>query len=79
MVNQKDKDTLRFIWRSNRNENFQDIHLLRKVHSSCCCIRALFKTESDNIIKIASFNEEETTDNFHMDNYLDLFCTVHNP
>ena len=24
MVNQRDRDTLRFIWRSNRDENFQN-------------------------------------------------------
>ena len=37
MVNQRDKDALSFIWKSNRDENFQDIqmnvHLFGKVDS----------------------------------------------
>ena len=27
MVNQRDKDALSFIWKSNRDENFQDIKM----------------------------------------------------
>ena len=42
MVDLTDKDALRFIWRNNRGENFQDIqmtvHLFGKVDSPCCCI-----------------------------------------
>ena len=80
MVNQRDGDAMRFIWRSNRDENFQDIqmnvHLFGKIESPCCCIWALNKTASDNIVKIASRAEEAITDNFYMDDYLDSFHTV---
>ena len=58
MVNQRDRDALRFIWKSNRDENFQhiqiNVHLFGKADPPCCCIWALNKTASDKIIKIAS-------------------------
>ena len=54
MVNQRDRDALRFIWRNNRDENFQDIQmnvpLFGKVNSPCYCIWALNKTASDKSI-----------------------------
>ena len=64
MVNQRDRDALRFIWRNNRDENFQDIQmnvpLFGKVNSPCYCIWALNKTASDKIVKIVSCAEEAT-------------------
>ena len=80
MVNQRDRDALRFIWRNNRDENFQyiqmNVHLFGKVDSPCCCIWALNKTASDNIVKIVNRAEEVITDNFCLDNYLDSFHAV---
>ena len=42
IVDFRDRDALRFIWRSNGGENFQDIqmniHLFGKVDSPSCCI-----------------------------------------
>ena len=80
MVNQRDRDALRFIWKSNRDENFQhiqiNVHLFGKADPPCCCIWALNKTASDKIIKIASPTEEAITNNFYMDDYLYLFHTV---
>ena len=80
MVNQRDRDALRFIWRNNRDENFQyiqmNVHLFGKVDSPCYCIWALNKTASDNIVKIVSRAEEVITDNFYLDNYLDSFHAV---
>ena len=80
MVNQRDRDALRFIWRSNRDENFRDIqmnvHLFGKVDSPCCRTWALSKTASDNIVKIVSRAKEEITDNFYMDDYLYSIHTV---
>ena len=68
MVDLRDKDALRFIWRSDRDKNFQDVqmnvHLFGKVDSPCCCIWALNKIASDNILKIDSDAEETITDNF---------------
>ena len=40
---------------------------LEKVDSPCCCIWALNKTVSDNIVKIVSRAEEAITDDFCMD------------
>ena len=80
MVDLRDRDALRFIWRSNKDEKFQDIqmnvHLFGKVDSPCCCIWALNKTASHNIIKIVSRAEETIADNFYMDEYLDSFHIV---
>ena len=80
MVELRDRDALRLIWKTNRDENFQDIqmniHLFGKVNSPCCCIRALNKIALDNIVKIVSCVEEAITDNFYMGDYLDLFHTV---
>ena len=80
MVELRDRDALRFIWRSNRDENFQDIqmniYLLGKDDSSCCCIWALNKTASDNIVKFVSRAEEGITDTFYVDDHLDSFHTV---
>ena len=48
--------------RSSTDEIFQDIqmnfHLFEKVDLLCCCIWALNKTASDNIVKIANFAKE---------------------
>ena len=80
MVELRDRDALRLIWKSNGDENFQNIqiniHLFGKVNSPCCCIRALNKITLDNIVKIVSCVEEAITDNFYMGDYLDLFHTV---
>lgn len=42
MVQEKDRDALRFLWRSNKGEEFQDlrmnVHLFGKVDSPCCCM-----------------------------------------
>ena len=58
MVDLRDRDALRFIWRSNRGENFHDIqmnvHLFGKVDLPCCCIWVLKKTASDNTTRIVS-------------------------
>ena len=63
-----DRDALRFIWRSNTGENFQDIqmniHLFWKVDSPSCCIWTLNKSASDSILKIFSRAEEAVEDNF---------------
>ena len=48
-------------------------HLFRKAD---CCIWALNKTASDNIVKTVSRAEEAITDNFYLDDYLDSFHTV---
>ena len=53
-----------------------NVKLFGKVNSPCCCIWALNKTVSDNIVKIISRAEEAITDNFYMDDYLDSFHTV---
>ena len=75
-----DRDALRFIWRSNTGENFQDIqmniHLFWKVDSPSCCIWTLNKPASDSILKIFSRAEEAVEDNFYTDDYLDSFHTV---
>ena len=80
MVNKRDGDAMGFIWRSNRDENFQNIqmnvHLFEKVDSPCCCIWALNKTVSDNIVKSPSRAEEAITDSFYMDDYFDSFHAV---
>ena len=80
MVELRDRDALRLIWKSNGDENFQNIqiniHLFGKVNSPCCCIRALNKIALDNIVKIVSCVEEAITDNFYMDDYLYSFHTV---
>ena len=80
MMDLRDRDALRFIWISNKEENFQDIqmnvYLFGKIDSPCCCIWALNKTALDNIVKIISRAEEAITDNFYMNDYLDSFHTV---
>ena len=53
-----------------------NVHLFRKVDLPCCCVWALNKTASDNIVNIVSRAEGAITDNFYMDNYLDLFYMV---
>ena len=53
-----------------------NVHLFAKFDSPCCCIWALNKTASDNIVKTVSRAEEAITDNFYKDDYLDSFHTV---
>ena len=53
-----------------------NVHLFGKVDSHGCCIWALNKTASDNIVKIVSCAEEAITDNFYMVDYLDSFYTL---
>ena len=50
--------------------------MFEKVDSPCCCIWALNKTASGNIVKTVSRAAEATADNFYMDDYLDSFYTV---
>ena len=70
MVDLRDRETLRFVWRSNIDEKFQDIqknvHLFEKFDSPCHRIWALNKTASDNIVKIVSCAEEAITDSFQV-------------
>ena len=48
-----------------------NIHLFGKFDSPCCCIWALNKTASDNIVKIVSCAEEAITDNFYTSSIFD--------
>ena len=80
MVKQRGRDALRFVWRRNRDEKFQDtqmnVQFFWKVDSPGCCIWVLNKTISDNIVKIAISAKESITDNFYIDHYLDSFHTL---
>ena len=80
MVKQRGRDALRFVWRRNRDEKFQDtqmnVQFFGKVDSPGCCIWVLNKTISHNIVKIAISAKESITDNFYIDDYLDSFHTL---
>ena len=54
-----------------------NVHLFGRVDAPCCCIWALNKTASDNIVKIARRTEEAITDNFYVDDYLDYSDSFH--
>ena len=79
MIKEKEKDGLRFLWRSKKGEDFQDLrmnfHLFGKVDWFCCCIWALNKTESDNITKITTRVKDVILDIIYTDDYLDLLDT----
>ena len=80
IVQGKDRDALRFLWRSNKGEEFHDlrmnVHVFGKVDSSCCCIWALNKTATDNITNITNRVKDAILDNFYMDDYLDSLDTT---
>ena len=62
MANQRNRASLRFIWRSNGERNFQDIQIsLEKL---------------THLVKIVSRPEQAITDDFYMDDYLDSFHII---
>ena len=77
MVQEKDKDTLIFLWHLSKDEEFQELrmnfHLFGKVTQPWFCIWALNKTSTSNISNITTWVKHAVLDNFQMDNYLDLF------
>ena len=58
MVQEKDRDTLIFLWHLSKDEEFQELrmnfHLFGKVTQPCCCIWALNKTSTSNISNITT-------------------------
>ena len=79
LVREQDREALRFVWRTNKKEQFRDmrmdIHPFGKVDSPCCCLWALKKTATDSITNIIARAKEAITENFYMDDYLDSFNT----
>ena len=56
LVREQDREALRFVWRTNKKEQFRDIrmnvHPFGKVDFPCCCLWALNKTATDSITNI---------------------------
>ena len=79
LVREQDREALRFVWRTNKKEQFRDmrmdIHPFGKVDSPCCCLWALKKTATDSITNIIARAKETITEKFCMDDYLDSFNT----
>ena len=79
LVREQDREALRFVWRTNKKEQFRDmrmdIHPFGKVDSPCCCLWALKKTATNSITNIIARAKEAITENFYMGDYLDSFNT----
>ena len=79
LVREQDREALRFVWRTNKKEQFRDIrmnvHPFGKVNSPCCCVWTLKKTANNSIPNIIARVKEAITENFYMDNYLDSINT----
>ena len=79
LVREQDREALRFVWRTNKKEQFRDmrmdIHPFGKADSPCCCLWALKKTATDSITNIIARAKkaQKSTENVYMDDYLDSF------
>ena len=79
LVREQDREALRFVWRTNKKEQFRDIrmnvHPFGKVDSPCCCLWVLKKTATNSTTKIIARKKEAIAENLYIDNYLDSFNT----
>ena len=76
-VMEKDRDSIRFVWRDNPNKPIKDyimtVHLFGKVDSSCCCNWALRQTAENYQGSYDQEIAETITRYFYMDDYLNSF------
>ena len=80
LTNQDDQQALRFLWRDNPNQAFQDyamtVHVFGKADSPCCANWALKRTALDQKKSVSKNVIDAVLHKFYMDDYLDSFNDI---
>ena len=77
LTNQDDQQALRFLWRDNPNQAFEDyammVHVFGKANSPCCANWVLKRTALDEKESVSRNVIDTVLHKFYMDDYLDSF------
>ena len=80
LTNQDDQQALRFLWRDNPNQAFEDyamtVHVFGKADSPCCPNWALKRTALDQKESVTKNVIDAVLHKFYMDGYLDSFSDI---
>ena len=80
LTNQDDQQALRFLWRDNPNQAFEDYamtaHVFGKADSPCCANWALRSTALDQKESVSKNVIDAVLHRFYMDDYLDSFNDI---